>query len=93
MPDHVHLMLTPLCDDNGEISLPEILQEIKGVSAHRINKLLGGNGPVWQEESFDRAMREVENFRGRIDFMMGNPVRAGLVANPHDYLWLWRAPP
>jgi REP element-mobilizing transposase RayT len=29
MPDHVHLLLTPLCDENGEISLPEILQEIK----------------------------------------------------------------
>ena len=89
MPDHVHLMLTPLADSNGEISLPEILQAIKGASAHRINKYMGRKGRVWQEESFDRAVRNVENARGKINYMIGNPVRAGLVANPHDYAWLW----
>jgi len=46
MPDHVHLTLTPEEDENGLISLPEILQEIKSVSAHRINKYLGKKGPV-----------------------------------------------
>jgi REP element-mobilizing transposase RayT len=90
MPDHVHLILTPLYDDNGETSLPEILHEIKGVSAHRINRLLGRKGPLWQEESFDRAIREVENFRGNIDYILGNPVRSGLAANPFSYQWLWR---
>ena len=44
MPDHVHLTLTPEEDENGLISLPEILQEIKSVSAHRINKYLGKRG-------------------------------------------------
>ncbi|OLE14760.1 MAG: hypothetical protein AUG89_00625 [Acidobacteria bacterium 13_1_20CM_4_56_7] len=89
MPDHVHLILTPLDDGTGPISLPEILQEIKSVSAHRINKYLGRKGRLWQEESFDRAMRETENTRGRIEYILGNPVRAGLVRNPYDYTWLW----
>lgn len=90
MPDHVHLMLRPLCDDNGEVTIPEILQEIKSVSAHRVNKLLGRKGHLWQEESFDRAMREVENVWGRIEYMMENPVRAGLARVPHEYSWLWK---
>lgn len=89
MPDHVHLMLTPSADMNGTISIPEITQAIKSASAHRINKYLGRKGKVWQEESFDRAMREAENTRGRIEYMLGNPVRAGLVKNPYDYRWLW----
>jgi putative transposase len=89
MPDHVHLVLTPLGDNEGPISLPEILQTIKSVSAHRINKYLGRNGSVWQQESFDRAMREVEDVRGRMEYMLGNPVRAGLVTSPLDYRWLW----
>lgn len=53
MPDHVHLLLTPLYDDQGEVSLPEILQEIKSVSAHKVNKYLGRRGRLWQEESFE----------------------------------------
>lgn len=90
MPDHVHLMLTPLFDQGGEVSLPEILQEIKSVSAHRVNKLLGRKGCLWQVESFDRAMREIENFWGRVDYILENPVRAGLAATPSDYQWLWK---
>src|SRR4029077_15797538 len=63
MPDHAHLLLTPLEDNEGPISLPEILQSIKSISAHRINKYLGRKGCLWQQESFDRAMREVEDVR------------------------------
>jgi REP element-mobilizing transposase RayT len=89
MPDHVHLLLTPEADENGTVSIPEITQAIKSASAHQINKYLGRKGRVWQEESFDRAMREVENTRGRIEYIAGNPVRAGLVDDPLKYRWLW----
>ena len=89
MPDHVHLVLTPLCDENGMIAIQEITQAIKGASAHRINKYLGRKGRIWQAESFDRAMRKVENTRAKIEYILGNPVRAGLVQNPFDYRWLW----
>jgi putative transposase len=60
MPDHVHLLLTPLLKDGRTISIPEITQTLKSVSAHRINKALGRKGCVWQEESFDRALRREE---------------------------------
>jgi len=89
MPDHVRLMLTPHADENGTISIPELTQAIKSSSAHRINKYLGRKGRVWQEESFDRAMREVEDKWGRIEYMLGNPVRAGLVKSPFEYSWFW----
>src|SRR5947209_1346753 len=56
MPNHVHLMLTPLADKDGEVSIAEIMQTIKGA------------GPVWQEESFDRAMREVESVRSKVEY-------------------------
>jgi REP element-mobilizing transposase RayT len=41
MPDHVHLMLSPYADENGTVTIPEIMQVIKSSSAHRINKYLG----------------------------------------------------
>ena len=89
MPDHVHLALSPMTDEQGEIPIPRILQAIKSASAHRINKYLGRKGRVWQDESFDRAVRSVENLRGKIEYIAGNPVRAGLVSDPADYRWLW----
>jgi hypothetical protein len=41
MPDHVNLLLRPLRDGKGwPIPLVDILQCLKGATAHRINKLL-----------------------------------------------------
>ena len=51
MPDYLHMVLAPKCDAEGLVSVSEIMQAIKGVSAHRIN--LGWRGKVWEEESFD----------------------------------------
>jgi REP element-mobilizing transposase RayT len=62
MPDHVHLLLTPLRDEKGwPYSLPTILKQLKGTSARTINKLLNSSGPVWQEESFDHVLRSQES--------------------------------
>ena len=90
MPDHVHVLLAPLGDEDGPFTITRIMQTIKGASAHGVNKLLGRRGRVWQEESFDRAVRTEERVGYRLDYMLGNPVRAGLVANPLDYRWMWR---
>jgi REP element-mobilizing transposase RayT len=90
MPDHVHLLLTPLSDDNGNAySLIEVLQAIKGVSAHSVNRALGRSGPVWQDESFDHVLRSDESFDEKLEYLRQNPVRRGLVAKPEDYRWLW----
>ena len=90
MPDHVHVVLLSLYDGNGPISIPEITQAIKGTSAHQVNKLLGRKGKVWQDESFDRALRREESIEAKVNYILENPVRAGLVKNPLDYRWLWR---
>jgi REP element-mobilizing transposase RayT len=90
MPDHVHLLLTPLRDLDGNLySLVEILQAIKGASAHSLNRALGRSGPVWQEESFDHVLRSVESFEEKVEYIRRNPVRRGLVTRPEDYRWLW----
>jgi len=90
MPDHVHLLLTPLRDLDGNLySLVEILQGIKSASAHSLNRALGRSGPVWQEESFDHVLRSEESFEEKIEYIRQNPVRAGLVRKAEDYRWLW----
>src|SRR5437879_1351801 len=53
MPEHVHAAFMPLKDMDGHISIAEIMQNVKSVSSHKINRLLHRNGRVWQEERFD----------------------------------------
>ncbi len=48
MPDHVHLIFTPLYAGDSLHSVAEIMQGIKGASAHKINRLLNRSGQVWQ---------------------------------------------
>jgi len=93
MPDHVHVLLTPLRDEKDwPYSLPVILKLIKGTSARSVNKLLGSSGPVWQEESFDHVLRSQESFDEKLEYLRQNPVRRGLVKRPEDYKWLWVEP-
>jgi REP element-mobilizing transposase RayT len=60
MPDHVHLVLSPLASEQGSYSLCQITQAIKGTSAHLINRMLRRSGVVWQDESFDHTLRKEE---------------------------------
>ncbi len=91
MPNHVHLLFTPLRDAQGnQFSMQEILQAIKGTSAHRVNKALRRSGPVWQEESFDHVLRSSEDIGGYVEYICENPVRARLAPVPSEYRWLWK---
>ena len=66
-------------------SLAEIMDAIKGASAHKVNKLLRRKGRLWQPESFDHVLRSSESLDSKIEYLLANPVRAGLVANWTDY--------
>ena len=93
MPDHVHLLLAALRDENGwPFRLVEIMQSLKGATSHRINKLLHRSGPVWEEESFDHVLRSDESLKEKREYIRQNPVRARLVQKPEDYRWLWVNP-
>ena len=94
MPDHAHLILTPLTDVVRQRIYPlhEIMRAIKSHSARLINERLACNGRVWQEESFDHVLRSSESLDAKIAYILANLVRAGLVNVPEDYPWKWRKP-
>ena len=90
MPNHVHLLLAPLSDQTGwPFSLASILKSLKGTSARSVNKTMGTEGHVWQEESFDHVLRSDESMAQKLEYIRQNPVRKGLVSKPEDYPWLW----
>jgi len=44
---------------------------------------------VWQDESFDHVLPSAEKLEDRIEYVLQNPVRRGLVKNWKDYRWTW----
>jgi len=94
MPDHVHMIFTPLVNQQAmEVySLADIMDAVKGASAHKVNKVLGRKGPLWQPESFDHVVRSSENLDAKIAYLLENPIRAGLVKERTEYPWLWKKP-
>ena len=71
MPDHVHLLLTPLRDKDGwPFPLVDILQCLKSSTAHRINRAFGISGPVWEEESFDHVLRSDQSLKEKCEYIV-----------------------
>jgi REP element-mobilizing transposase RayT len=86
MPNHVHMLLKPL----EKYDLSRIMKGTKGVSSRLINTHRNATGNVWQDESFDRIVRDLKELHEKINYMYMNPVKAGLVEGPDDYpFWLF----
>ena len=81
MPNHVHILLTPLKDQE----LSDILHDVKSYTAHQANNILKRNGQFWQHESFDRYIRNREHFANVINYIEENPVKAGLCRKKSDW--------
>ena len=80
MPNHVHMVITPLKIGEGYKPLSEIMQSLKGKTSRQANIILGRNGQFWQHESYDHVVRD-DNELGRIvNYVVDNPSRAGLPA-------------
>jgi putative transposase len=61
------------------------MKGIKGVSGRLINQRRGGQGQVWQDESYDRIVRDWKEFQEKLVYILENPVRAGLARAPEEY--------
>ncbi len=89
MPDHVHMILMPLRRGKGTVPLSEIMKALKGATAHRMNAALGRRGRLWQDESYDRIIRDAKEHRQKLRYIQNNPVRAGLVDRADEWPWTW----
>jgi len=82
MANHVHLLITPLVD------LAKITHSLKRFTAREANRILALTGkPFWQDESYDRLVRDCDEFERIRRYIEYNPVRAGLVTLPEEYPW------
>lgn len=81
MPNHAHFLATP----NRDVEIREIAHSIKSFTAHEANKILARKGQFWQQEPFDRYIRNARHFAAVIRYIENNPVKAGLCEMPHEW--------
>lgn len=81
MPDHIHLLITPVMDT----TLERAVQLIKGGSAHMVGEDRGRGKSVWERGFADHRIRDAEDFEVHRNYILANPLKAGLVERPCDY--------
>ena len=81
MPNHVHLLCTPVTGH----SLEEIMHSLKSYTANEANKILGREGRFWQKEYFDRYIRNARHFAKVVAYIENNPVKARLCKKAEDW--------
>jgi REP element-mobilizing transposase RayT len=82
MPDHLHLV-----GQLGDSTLAKVMHTLKSFSARRL-VAAGVESPVWQKGFHDHGLRDDEDYRSRVAYVLENPLRAGLVRRGEDYPYI-----
>ena len=80
MPDHVHLLLSPSVGSN----VISFIQAYKSKTT-RIYWETGHQGRLWQHGFYDRILRQDEDIKQVAQYILGNPIRKGLVDDFRNY--------
>jgi hypothetical protein len=87
----VHALVQPLAlpEIAGVYDLGEIIHSAKSFSVHQINRQRGSRGSIWQDERFDRIVRDEVEFLEKWQYIMNNPLKQELAQSWEDYPWLY----
>lgn len=81
MPDYIHLFCAP-----GVFPAEPLKQWVrfwKNLASR--NWLRPNEQPIWQRDFWDTQLRRHENYDSKWDYVIENPVRAGLVGKSEDW--------
>jgi len=82
MPDHIHLLVS--FPPGKKVSQVIALWKRWLTKTHKIS---------WQRNFFDHRLRNDESANHKGDYLVNNPVRAGLIDDPMKWPYLWLANP
>jgi putative transposase len=88
MSNHIHVAFTL---KPGARPVSKIMHSIKRYTARESNKILGRSGKFWQDESYDHLVRDEQELSRIKDYIINNPVKAGLVKDWRDWKWTYLA--
>lgn len=105
MSNHVHAVFAPYLSEESlqpkqtekglryeseEPPLDVIMHSLKSWTANQANALLGRSGQFWQHESYDHVVRDDGEFDRVVNYVLQNPVKAGLVQQWQEWRWTWK---
>lgn len=83
MTNHVHLLVTPIEKESASLMMKHLGQRF----VQYINRSYGRSGTLW-EGRFKSCITQEERYAlACYRYIELNPVRAGMVSQPQDYLW------
>lgn len=80
MPDHAHLILEGKYDDSDVIKSVESFKQNTGFWFGQ-----NMNHSRWQKDYYDHIIRNCEDLKFQIKYILNNPVRAGIVVDWKEY--------
>ena len=87
MSNHFHILFDT---QNFDTHPTTIMASIKRFSSTNANSVLNRKGiTFWEDESYDRRVRDYEELLRIINYIIQNPVKANLVKHWKDYPFTW----
>jgi len=85
MPNHAHAVMKPL----PTFELEDVLQGIKAYVARQVNQRRNALGSIWEQESYDRIIRDTKHLENVVRYFGRNGTKANL---PPDIFIRWISP-
>lgn len=99
MSNHCHMLLNqqdipepPPIDGKHYTAVSHAMRLLKGRTGYACAELLGRKGAFWQHESYDHVVRDEKEFMRILEYIVNNPVKAGLVENWQDWAYTYINP-
>jgi putative transposase len=80
MPDHVHKLVRGRTHSSDALKFIKLAKQYSGFYFMQAVKLR-----LWQRYGHDRFLRQDKDVWGAMQYIMNNPIRAGLVEKVEDY--------
>ncbi|GAB2550961.1 hypothetical protein GCM10027085_47540 [Spirosoma aerophilum] len=94
MSNHIHVVFTLFDNEPGKKtqSLKSVLQSVKSFSGRQCNQILQRTGPFWSDKNYDRLVRDRHELHRIVQYVLQNPVKAGLCDRWQDWQWTYIKP-
>jgi len=82
MPDHIHVIIYN--PGTKKISVSEFVRRFKSRLYHEFRDILHEKESFWQRFYYDHIIRNDKDFAEKFQYVLTNPVKAGLTAQDAD---------
>ena len=102
MSNHIHFLVDlsvqvpaewdGMSELENYVPLASVVGRIKGGISRQYHKYVGDNRPLWARGYYDRCIRSLQHYHNEQNYIINNPVKAGIVSCWQDYAFSYLPP-